>query len=380
MALAPIPLTTLVKLGAGLKRPEGVSGGRDGRVWASDQTSACAEVRPDGTLRRVGKAEGAPNGITMDAAGRILIAGWGLDSGDPGPLQRLDPETGHVEVVCAEIAGRRLLASNYPVVDRHGNIWCSHSTWDVAAAWAGVADGFVYRIAPDGAARIMAEGFHFANGLALDAEESYLYVCQSVARNVVRCPIRGDDTLGAAEAVVVRTDPLGLSGYDLLAPWEQAVAVWQALAAPGTANALPAGLEALETARIENGVGRYGREYGEAVNPLEGGLRRLISFTKGCYTGQEVVARLNTYDKVQRKLVGVVLENKLRIAAGKRPRLLVDGQEVGYLTSWARPPRRQRWLALGYLRRAHAKVRAQVQVEADGVSFPARVASLPFRR
>ncbi len=187
-------------------------------------------------------------------------------------------------------------------------------------------------------------------------------------------------TLGAAEAVVVRTDPLGLSGYDLLAPWEQAVAVWQALAAPGTANALPAGLEALETARIENGVGRYGREYGEAVNPLEGGLRRLISFTKGCYTGQEVVARLNTYDKVQRKLVGVVLENKLRIAAGKRPRLLVDGQEVGYLTSWARPPRRQRWLALGYLRRAHAKVRAQVQVEADGVSFPARVASLPFRR
>lgn len=197
--LAPIPVTTLVKLGAGLKRPEGVSVSRDGRVWASDQTSACAEVRPDGTLRRVGKAGGAPNGITMDAAGRILIAGWGLDSGDPGPLQRLDPQTGHVEVVCGEIAGRRLLASNYPVVDRHGNIWCSHSTWDVAAAWAGVADGFVYRVAPDGAARIMAEGFHFPNGLALDAEESYLYVCQSVARNVVRCRIRRDGTLGAAE-------------------------------------------------------------------------------------------------------------------------------------------------------------------------------------
>lgn len=61
MAVALIPVTTLVKLGLGLKRPEGVSVSRDGRVWASDQTSACAEVRPDGTLRRVGKAEGAPN-------------------------------------------------------------------------------------------------------------------------------------------------------------------------------------------------------------------------------------------------------------------------------------------------------------------------------
>ena len=53
MPLAPIPLASLRKVGVGLKRPEDVVVGRDGRVWASDQASACAEILPDGSLRRV---------------------------------------------------------------------------------------------------------------------------------------------------------------------------------------------------------------------------------------------------------------------------------------------------------------------------------------
>jgi gluconolactonase len=199
MPLTAIPLTGLRKIGVGLKRPEDVVVGRDGRVWASDQASACAEVRPDGTLRRVGRAGGAPNGINMDARGRILIANYGLGDGVPGPLQRLDVETGAVEMLCGEIDGRPLVSSNYPIVDRGGNIWCSHSTWDVKAAERGAKDGFVYRVRPDGRAEKMADGFDFANGLALDPDESYLYVCQSIGRNVVRCPIGRDGSLGPIE-------------------------------------------------------------------------------------------------------------------------------------------------------------------------------------
>jgi gluconolactonase len=199
MPLTAIPLTGLRKIGVGLKRPEDVVVGRDGRVWASDQSSACAEVRPDGTLRRVGRAGGAPNGINMDAQGRILIANYGLGDGVPGPLQRLDVETGAVEVLCPEIDGRALVSSNYPIVDRGGNIWCSHSTWDVQAAERGAKDGFVYRVRPDGRVEKMADGFDFANGLALDPDESYLYVCQSIGRNVVRCPIGKDGSLGPME-------------------------------------------------------------------------------------------------------------------------------------------------------------------------------------
>ena len=198
--LAPIPLTRLRKVGVGLQRPEDVVVGTDGRVWASDQASACAEILPDGTLRRVGKAGGAPNGINMDTRGRIVIANFGLGTAPTGPLQRLDPATGAVEVLSDAIDGTPLVASNYPILDRAGNVWCSHSTHDRARSEQGLADGFVYRVRPDGRAEVMASGFTFANGLALDPDESYLYVCQTMGRNVVRLPIRADGSLGPAEA------------------------------------------------------------------------------------------------------------------------------------------------------------------------------------
>jgi len=199
MPLVPIPLGTVRKIGVGLERPEDVVVSRDHRVWASDQASACAEVLPDGGLRRVGSAGGAPNGINMDAQGRIVIANFGMGVGAPGPLQRLDIETGEIEVLCDTIDGRTLVASNYPIVDRRGNVWVSHSTWDREKSWQGLADGFIYRVRPDGRAEKMAEGFTFANGLAIDAPERWLYVCQSVGRNVVRVPIRADGTLGPSE-------------------------------------------------------------------------------------------------------------------------------------------------------------------------------------
>jgi gluconolactonase len=199
MPLAPIPLDAVRAIGHGLERPEDVVVGRDHRVWASDPASACAEILAGGGLRRVGHAGGAPNGINMDALGRILIANFGMGTGVPGPLQRLDPESGRIETLCEAIDGRTLVASNYPIVDRAGNVWVSHSTWDREKSWQGLADGFVYRVRPDGCADRMAEGFSFTNGLALDADERWLYVCQSVGRNVVRLPIRADGTLGAME-------------------------------------------------------------------------------------------------------------------------------------------------------------------------------------
>ena len=200
MPLRPIALGDVRAIGHGVKRPEDVVVSRDNRVWASDQASACAEILPDGGLRRVGNAGGAPNGINMDALGRILIANFGMGSAASGPLQRLDPETGQIEVLCDAIDGRTIVASNYPIVDRAGNVWVSHSTWDREKSAQGLADGFVYRVRPDGRAEKMAEGFSFTNGLALDADERYLYVCQSIGRNVVRLPIRADGSLGAIES------------------------------------------------------------------------------------------------------------------------------------------------------------------------------------
>ena len=186
--------------------------------------------------------------------------------------------------------------------------------------------------------------------------------------------------LGGIAVTILWTNPMGVPGYDLLVSSYQAADLWNVLSKCDDQIVVPVGLQALEVRRIENGIGRYGDEYSDAVNPLEGGLRPLISFDKGCYIGQEVIARLNTYDKVQRKLVGFVLDTKKRLSKRQHPKVVVEDREVGELTSWVRPPRGKRWLALGYVRRAAWKIGTQVAIVTDEGTFPARVASLPFRR
>lgn len=218
MPIQPIPLASVRKIGLGLVRPEDVVVSRDGRVWASDQQSACAEVLGDGSLRRVGKAGGAPNGINLDREGRIVIANF-FD----GPVQRLDVTSGEVTTLCSEVDGVKLTHSNYPQIDSRGNIWCTNSTfadpWELALD--GRADGFLFRIAPDGSASILADGIQFANGIALDADETHVFVCQTTGCNVLRFAIRGDGSLGPGEPygpLLGARIPEGGSALDLPPP------------------------------------------------------------------------------------------------------------------------------------------------------------------
>jgi len=174
-------------------RPEDVVVDRDGRVYASDQGSAVAQILPDGSLRRIGRAGGAPNGIPIGPTGRIVIANFEL-----GIVQELDRDTGEISTLCEEVEGRRLTSANYPIVDRDGNIWCTNSTFTLSwmEALDGRADGILFRIRPDGRAELMAEGLRFANGLALDADESHIYVCQTSACDVLQYPIGRNGRLG----------------------------------------------------------------------------------------------------------------------------------------------------------------------------------------
>lgn len=199
-ALAPIALGDLRRVGVGARRPEDVAVAADGTVWLSDQGSACARLRPDGSLDPVGHAGGAPNGINFDLEGRIVIANFGGPEDGHGPLQRLDPATGEVETLCGALDGRPLFGANYPVVDAGGRIWCSHSTWGpLDTAFEGQDDGLVFRHDPDGTVSVVAEGIRFANGLALDADESHLYVCETTGCDVLRYAIAADGSLGRPE-------------------------------------------------------------------------------------------------------------------------------------------------------------------------------------
>jgi gluconolactonase len=155
MPLEKIPVAAWSKIAVGIDRPEDVVVGRDGRVFASDHQCAVAEIFPDGSFKRLGPKGGRPNGINMDAKGRILIANFGIYDREPGPLQRYDPNTDHHETLLREVGGRTLTSANYPVIDSAGNIWCANSTH--APTWPdaldGRADGFVFVFRPNGSQR-----------------------------------------------------------------------------------------------------------------------------------------------------------------------------------------------------------------------------------
>jgi gluconolactonase len=198
MPLQRIPTSAWTKIARGIDRPEDVVVGRDGRVFASDHQCAVAEIFPDGSFKRMGPKGGAPNGVNMDARGRIIIANFGVYDGEPGPLQLYDPNTDHHETLLREVGGRMLTSANYPVIDSVGNIWCANST--DAPTWPdaldGRPDGFVFVYRPNGSAEIVASGLKFPNGCALSADETRLYVNQTTGGDVLEFPILPGEKLG----------------------------------------------------------------------------------------------------------------------------------------------------------------------------------------
>jgi gluconolactonase len=201
MPLTPIPTQAFEKIAVGIDRPEDVVVGRDGRMFASDHRAAVAEIFPDGSFKRLGPKGGAPNGINMDRQGRIVIANFGIYDREPGPLERFDPASGKHEVLLAQVDGRELTSSNYPVIDSAGNIWCANSTH--AETWPqaldGRTDGFIFVLRADGASGIVAEGLKFPNGMALSADERWLYCAQTSGADVMRFPVLPGGRLGPGE-------------------------------------------------------------------------------------------------------------------------------------------------------------------------------------
>ena len=183
--------------------------------------------------------------------------------------------------------------------------------------------------------------------------------------------------ISGLEVEVVRTDFAGVPGYDLVVTAADGARLWEGLLSAGTVAGLrPVGMEALETVRVERGVPAYGKELSEEVNPLEANLLELISFTKGCYVGQEVVARLNTYKKVQKSLVGLLWESGPMPAP--RSRLLLDGKQAGVVTSVARSPALHSIIGLGYVKKAQAKSGTLLTAESPDGPSATKVVELPF--
>lgn len=168
-------------------------------------------------------------------------------------------------------------------------------------------------------------------------------------------------TIAGVGVMLWRTLTGGAEGFEVIVERAGGTAVRAALAAAG---ATPVSARAWETFRIANGMPAYGSEFGEATNPLESRLRGAISEDKGCYTGQEVVARLLTYGKVQRRLMSVALSGPVEADADLR----ADGARAGTLTSVADVPGRGR-VGLALIAQKRAAVGSAFDVSgASGVT------------
>jgi folate-binding protein YgfZ len=177
----------------------------------------------------------------------------------------------------------------------------------------------------------------------------------------------------AGQAVVaIGSAELGLSGVDLWLAPAACEPVWKALLAAG---ATPLGLDAAEILRVEAGRPRFGAELDEDTLPLEAGLERAISYDKGCYVGQEVIARVTHRGHVNRKLAGLWISGDTAAATGAP--LTHDGKPAGEVRSSLFSERLKAPIALGYVRRELLTPGTTLALP-DGRT--ATVAALPFER
>ena len=177
--------------------------------------------------------------------------------------------------------------------------------------------------------------------------------------------------LAGVECTALASGWSGAPALLFLVPAAGAEAVDARLREAGEAQGLVVGdLAALELARVEAGTPRLDSELDESVLPAEAGLERAVSITKGCYTGQEIVARLRTQGRVSHHLVGLRFD---RLPEPGAP-LEAEGRRAGEVTSVVESPRFGT-IGLGFVRRGHEE--PGTTLESAGTSV--RVEALPFR-
>lgn len=155
-------------------------------------------------------------------------------------------------------------------------------------------------------------------------------------------------------ARLVRHSPGGVAAAELLVPRDVLPAVWDFLRAECAAlGGGPAGYTALNSLRLEQKVPWFSYDFGERQIPHEAGLHEShISYTKGCYTGQEIVERVRSRGQVNRQRVSLLFSSGDAPPSGTP--LLSDGKESGFVTRSAFSPKFQQAIGMAYLRREFA--------------------------
>jgi folate-binding protein YgfZ len=187
-----------------------------------------------------------------------------------------------------------------------------------------------------------------------------------------------DPTLG--EIYLMNQPRTGTNGFDLFVPAPALGAVLDKLiAATRAAGGRACGWQALEAARIEAGIPRFGADMDETNLAPETGIEsRAISYSKGCYIGQEVIARVRTYGQVAKSLRGLRLADDLGALPGRGDKLFLDGKEAGYITSALASPAFHANIALGYVRKEANQTGAHLILHSASGPSPVAIVKLPL--
>ena len=178
------------------------------------------------------------------------------------------------------------------------------------------------------------------------------------------------------QITIIRATQTAEDGFDLFINATEAENLRDALI---NAGAQPIGNDTIETLRIEAGLARHGVDMDETNVVMETNLDDAVSFTKGCYIGQEIIARIKYRGHVAKKLTGVIFSGAVSVESGAKI-ISADDKEIGRVTSVAFSPRLGRTIALGYVKYDYLAPGTSVKVDSLGTKLGAEVAELPFVR
>ena len=180
---------------------------------------------------------------------------------------------------------------------------------------------------------------------------------------------------GDHQVIVVHASHTAEDGFDLIVPSSAVDSLQKALVQAGATVVSQA---TFQTLRIEAGSPLFGKDMDESNVVSETNLDEAISFTKGCYIGQEIIARIKYRGHVAKKLTGLLFDADIPVEVSSA--IKSGGKEIGRVTSATYSPTLKRTVALGYVRYEHLEPGTKVVVTTVDSEIEATVHELPFVR
>ena len=186
--------------------------------------------------------------------------------------------------------------------------------------------------------------------------------------------------LNGQSALIATTQETGERDVEILMPNDAMDQAWSRLWEAGEAVALRAiGTAARESLRIEAGIPKLGPDLNERIVPPEANLEgKAFSLSKGCYPGQEVVARMDTYGTVKRRLVGLVIDSPENTVPPPDAKVFSEDREVGWVSSAIHSPTLNKTIAFAFPLRDFTAPGTALDVDVNGQRQPSIVQALPF--